>query len=1839
MSRARRPSKAQRKLFRFRCERDGYSFSPPRRQSAYRLRLEELEDRTVFDAGQLDPTFGIGGEATTPWLNAIGTSVGGVAIQPTDQKIVVAGSVQLSTSASRSVLALARHLPNGQWDQDAATGFGPLDPSTGIRPGRFTIDLTPGMTGFQSVGGVIVQPDGKIIVAGSAPILNGTSKTGVLVRLNPDGTYDRSFGTPANSPSPGVVDLTFPGQITNINAVALENSQIVVGGSLFNLTSGLTRPFAARFNAEGSLDTSFASVGYVVTSYDPVSSFQGLSDMALDVSGGLVMAGVDVVTGVAVLGMIRLNADGTLDTSFGSGQRVTPLAGMQVSGVAIQPDQNIVVVGPVSTTTANGTANADFGVVRYLSSGALDSGFGSGGAVRVDFGGQDDSPGRVVVQPDGEILIAGKTTVKASGTSEGYSDFALVRLNPNGSPDSGFGTNGEVATSFTANTGRDGAGSLLIQPDGRIVLAGVSKQSFALARYLIGATPPPPPHANRDFYVLPAGAGPGQSFPSDQAGAASVLNNDDSPAGIRLHARLVQGPAHSTGFSLAPNGSFTYVADASFRGTDTFTYVATDGFSDSNVATVVIVTTGSAFDSDGDGVPDVVEMAAPNGGVGNFDGTPDCFNPKVASLPAADGQYWTLITSFGTFADVGNMSAATFGGPPLPTGIGLQAGLFGFRIRGLQPGDADVVSLTPQGFTQANAYYNYNPAAGGWYNFAPVDPNTGIGADMSFATIVKLHFVDGQRGDFDGTPDGVITAFGGPAAGFLAPDIHVPLPHGTTGPQTIAANASQVNHQSVSLELVTGPGNDPAYGTVQINQQTGSFVYTPTTIGGLVFPDSFAYRVTNSVSHSAVGRVFLEPANQPIANDFQEVVSAFPVHFDPINVIPHTSSPDGTPTLLVGVGHPENPNATAAVAPGADHIEYTPQHGVRTIDHVVYTIADAHGDTASATVTVVVDDPPTPNSMVVGDLVGYDVDLGHTLQGDLSHWFDFHQDPSLSVARVTSDVHQGILNGTFHGQLSLQPDGSFTYTPIGGFLGTDTFTFVFDDGLAQSPEVTVQIKVVPPRALANTDDFYVRDGDTLRVPNPGCLGNDRDGYGQVLNDPTYTLNNFSLEVRASSQPGVNPARAGVPLTPGIPFDTAYGTLTFRPGGGFDYTPRGPLHDDSFVYRFRYDLEFGPTSIEVLSKPDIFSNNGSADWTSVYIHVLNGGDTGSGGVVVVKPLQNQGILNTVTISVPDGQVLANVQTINPADLRGDAPPAGLVFPMGLFSFEVLGVAPGATTQVTLDENPPTGLGFSYWKFGPSAQDPTPHWYPFSFNTATQIGPIFDPSGNPIVLRLGDGQDGDEDQVANGVIIDPGGPAYFDLKPAVAGPMVGVRGRSLTFTASARDLGPSEWAAGFTYTIDWGDGSPVQVVPRSPTNGTGVPLDHAFRKSGALTVKISATDIDGYTSPPATTTITITDPPVAANGRFSIAATEGADSASQTVATFTDAGGAEPVGYYTATIAWGDGTSSAGVIVFDQTTQRFTVSGHHAYAGEGSFPITVTIQDGSSPKVTVASAAAVADAPLTATPVAVSATAGGPFSGVVGAFTDANPNGTLGEYSATILWGDGTSTPGVVAADGHGGYVVAGSITYAAAGKYTLSVQIRDAGGSSVTDISTANVANLGQSVQSGLADGIGFWHNANGQALINNFNGGGSSTALANWLAASFPNLYGVGTGANNLNGLTNAQVVGYFETLFVQHGPKLGAQVLAMALDIYATTRSLGGTAGSAYGFRVTDYGLGAYSFNIGSAGAAFDVANNTVLNVYQILRGVDRRAVNGLYYNGDLMLDQLALGVFDGIASAGSIP
>ena len=177
-----------------------------------------------------------------------------------------------------------------------------------------------------------------------------------------------------------------------------------------------------------------------------------------------------------------------------------------------------------------------------------------------------------------------------------------------------------------------------------------------------------------------------------------------------------------------------------------------------------IVTTGSPQDTDGDGVPDAVEVLGPDGGDGDHDGIPDYLEPAVASLEGADGQYWTISTSEGTLAAVDDAQLSP-SLPAAPNGDNLAAGVFDFHVVGLSPGASDVVTMTAAGSLSAptflNGFDDLTASHAGWTHFA-LGSSSAPAVQISAGRVV-LALRDGDSGDSDGLRDGSIFVAGGPA--------------------------------------------------------------------------------------------------------------------------------------------------------------------------------------------------------------------------------------------------------------------------------------------------------------------------------------------------------------------------------------------------------------------------------------------------------------------------------------------------------------------------------------------------------------------------------------------------------------------------------------------------------------------------------------------------------------------------------------------------------------------------------------------------------------------------------------------------------------------------------------------------------------------------------------------------------------------------------------------------------------------------------------------------------------------------------------------------------------------
>lgn len=160
--------------------------------------------------------------------------------------------------------------------------------------------------------------------------------------------------------------------------------------------------------------------------------------------------------------------------------------------------------------------------------------------------------------------------------------------------------------------------------------------------------------------------------------------------------------------------------------------------------------------------------------------------------------------------------------------------------------------------------------------------------------------------------------------------------------------------------------------------------------------------------------------------------------------------------------------------------------------------------------------------------------------------------------------------------------------------------------------------------------------------------------------------------------------------------------------------------------------------------------------------------------------------------------------------------------------------------------------------------------------------------------------------------------------------------------------------------------------------------------------------------------------------------------------------------------------------------------------------------------------------------------------------------------------------------------------------------------------------------------IGFWHNKNGQALIECVNGGPTSTALGDWLGSNFGCLFG------SLNGAPNAAVAAQFLTYFGVQGEKTYAQIMGAALACYVTSSTLaGGDCASVYGFNVSVAGTGAKLFNVGSNGSAIGLSNNTSYTILQLLEAANANCSGGII--SPTAFDALN-NIFDDVNSTGDI-
>jgi VCBS repeat-containing protein len=548
------------------------------------------------------------------------------------------------------------------------------------------------------------------------------------------------------------------------------------------------------------------------------------------------------------------------------------------------------------------------------------------------------------------------------------------------------------------------------------------------------------PVANADSYRTTPG-----STLTTTAGTG-VLANDTDADGDTLTASVVTGPTHASAFTLNPNGSFSYTPTVGFHGSDSFTYQVSDGLGGTSTATATIITDTN-----------------PVANADSYRTTPG------STLTTTAG---TGVLANDTDADGDTLTASVVTGPT----------------------HASAFTLNP------NGSFSYTPTVGfhGSDSFTyQVSDGLG-GTSTATATIITDTNPVANADSYRTTPGSTLT---------------------TTAGTGVLANDTDADGDTLTASVVTGPTHASAF-TLNTN---GSFSYTPTV--GFHGSDSFTYQVSDGLGGTSTATATIITDTNPVANaDSYTMVQGGTLTTTTLTGVLHNDTDADGDTLsasvLTGPAHASaftlNPDGT---------FTYTPTAGFHGTDTFTYQANDGLGGTSTATATIKVDAPPVANAD------NYVTGPGATLvvpaaSGVISNDTDADGDP-LTISNVTSPSH---------GALSMNADGSFSYTPTAGFHGTDSFTYTVTDGFAQSNTATVNI-AVDTAPVANGDSYAVGMNTPLTVAaGSGVQANDTDADGDAL-------------------------------TSSVVAGPTHGGLTLNSDGSFTYTPNaGYTGADSFTYK-------------------------------------------------------------------------------------------------------------------------------------------------------------------------------------------------------------------------------------------------------------------------------------------------------------------------------------------------------------------------------------------------------------------------------------------------------------------------------------------------------------------------------------------------------------------------------------------------------------------------------------------------------------------------------------------------
>lgn len=634
--------------------------------------------------------------------------------------------------------------------------------------------------------------------------------------------------------------------------------------------------------------------------------------------------------------------------------------------------------------------------------------------------------------------------------------------------------------------------------------------------------------------------------------ATGVLSNDSDIDGDSLTATIVAGPQHGT-VSLNADGSFTYTPAADFNGVDGFSYQAGDGTASSDVASVTInvtplndppVAVNDEYTTAEDtelaiAIPGVLlnDLDPENGPL-----TPTLVNPPqhgTVTLSSDGGLVYTPNADFNgldgfsyTVSDgelTSEVASVTITVTPVNDGPVSVADAYevaedntlSVSTGGVLSNDTDIDSSSLTVVIGANpAHGTVALAADGTFTYTP---NADFAGEDSFTYIAS----DGELSGSETTVTITVTPENDKPlaeADTYATDENQPLQISAPG---VLANDSDIDGDTLTASVVTGPTN----GNVTMAED-GSFLYTPNA--GFAGTDTFTYAAGDGTeAATAVVTITVNDVVQPplthgdaynVAEDMALDISAA------WGVLANDFDPQGLAMTAEIVTPPEHGTLTLN---SDGSFRYVPAANYHGSDSFVYRAVNSQGELAEGTASIVVQ---TVNDAPNAGDDSFTVAAGGVVQttaatGVLANDTDIESEPLTAT----------LLLGPAHGAIEFAADGSFTYTPNAGYVGSDEFIYQLSDGLANSNVARASIAVTPAIESPNSRPTAVNDAYTLMADAPftvaasGVLANDIDAQGDSLLASLF----------AGPQ---------------------HGTVALNADGSFTYSPEaGYVGTDSFLY--------------------------------------------------------------------------------------------------------------------------------------------------------------------------------------------------------------------------------------------------------------------------------------------------------------------------------------------------------------------------------------------------------------------------------------------------------------------------------------------------------------------------------------------------------------------------------------------------------------------------------------------------------------------------------------------------